>query len=625
MDRRLLDHYNRELGHLRELGAEFARDFPKIAARLGLAGSEIVLDPYVERLLEGTAFLAARVQLRLDAEFPRFTQQLLEMLYPHYLAPTPAMLVARFRPELGDANLAAGSVLPRGTAIRNGSDRPGSTACEFRTASELRLWPLELVEARYFSAAPELLLSGLAQGARCKGGVRLRLRASAGLKLSSLKLDRLRLFLGGAGEVAHKLHELIGSACLGALLGGGSGAVRGWSRLPPERIALVGFDDEDALLPTDTRSFGGYRLLQEYFSFPSRYLFFEVGGLAPLLAAQTGEEVELVLLFGRGEAGLEARVDAANFLLHCVPAINLFDKRIDRIQLGQNVSEFHLVPDRTRPVDFEIHDLIDVMGHGSGARAEQRFDPLYSTWHGQARRPGACYTLRREPRLIGEGQQGGRRLTGYVGSEVFLSLVDPDEAPWAADLSQLSLRARCTNRDLPLLMPLGTGRSDFVLEVAAPVEAIDCVKGPSLPYSALAQDAEAWRFISQLSLNYLSLLDVDAEEGAAALRELLSLYARTADAGMRRQVGGLPSVRCGPVVARLPLQGPLCFGRGVEITLEMDELAFEGGSAFMLASVLERFLARHVTLNGFTETVLRTLTRGEIMHWGARCGTRPIL
>ena len=623
MDRRLLDHYNRELGHLRELGAEFARDFPKIAARLGLAGSEIVLDPYVERLLEGTAFLAARVQLKLDAEFPRFTQHLLEMLYPHYLAPTPAMLVAQFRPELGDANLAAGSVLSRGTAIRNGSDRPGSTACEFRTASELVLWPLELVEARYFSVAPELPLSGLAPGARCKGGVRLRLRASAGLPLASLKLDRLRLFLGGADEVAHKLHELIGSACLGALLG--AGEARGWSCLPPEQIALVGFDDEDALLPTGTRSFGGYRLLQEYFSFPSRYLFFEVAGLAPLLAAQTGAEAELVLLFGRAESGLEARVDAANFLLHCVPAINLFEKRIDRIQLSQSVSEFHLVPDRTRPIDFEIHDLIEVVGHGTGARAEQRFHPFHSTWHAQAHRPGACYTLRRQPRLLGESQPGWRRLTGYVGSEVFLSLVDPDEVPWAADLRQLSLRAHCTNRDLPLLMPLGTGRSDFVLEVAAPVAAIHCVKGPSKPYSALAQDAEAWKFISQLSLNYLSLLDVDADEGAAALRELLGLYARTADAGMRRHVEGLRSVRCEPVVARLPLPGPLCFGRGVEITLEMDELAFEGGSAFMLASVLERFLARHVTLNGFTETVLRTLTRGEIMHWDARCGTRPIL
>lgn len=625
MDRRLLEHYNRELGHLREVGAEFASEFPKIASRLGIKGSEVVLDPYVERLLEGTAFLSARVQVKLDAEFPRFTQHLLEMLYPHYLAPTPAMLVAQFQPILGDANLAVGSVLPRGTVIRNGSDRPGNTACEFRTASDLALWPLELVEARYFSFAPDLPLGELALPARCKGGVRLRLRATAGLQCSQLKLDKLRFFLGGASDVAHKLHELIGTSTIGVLHGRGAGTAREWKSLAAESVRLAGFDDEEALLPVSARNFGGYRLLQEYFSFPSRYLFFEIDGLAPLVSANDSPEMELVVLFGRGEAELESTVGNASFLLHCVPAVNLFDKRIDRIQVQQSGWEFHVVPDRTRPTDFEIYDLTEVVGYGGGAQREQQFRPFYSTRHAVERQPEGYFTLRREPRLVSESQRRGRRLTGYVGSEVFLSLVDPNEAPYSENLRQLSLRARCTNRDLPMLMQLGGGRSDFALEVAAPIESIHCVKGPSRPYSALAQDAQAWKFISQLSLNYLSLLDSDREEGAAALRELLGLYASTADPGMRRHVEGLRSVHCEPVVARLPMPGPLCFGRGVEITLEMDELAFEGGSAFMLGSVLERFFARHVTINGFTETVLRTLTRGELMHWGARCGTRPIL
>lgn len=624
MDRRLLDHYNRELGHLRELGAEFAAEFPKIASRLGMRGSEVVLDPYVERLLEGTAFLAARVQLKLDAEFPRFTQHLLEMLYPHYLAPTPAMLIAQCQPILGDANLAAGSLLPRGTAIRNGPERSDGVACEFRTGRDLVLWPLELIEARYFSFASDLPLGELALPARCQGGVRLRLRATAGLQFAGLQLDALRFFLGGAQDVAHKLHELIGASALGVLVRGGAGGDRGWKFLPGRCVSLAGFDQDEALLPTSTRGFDGYRLLQEYFSFPARFLFFEVDGLAPLLAGQNCAEIELVLLFGRGDAALEPQVDASNFLLHCVPAINLFERRLDRIQIQPGEPEFHVVADRTRPTDYEIYDLLEVSGHGS-AQCEQRFDAFYSSRRGAEHKPDGYFTLRREPRLLSESQRRGRRLTGYVGSEVFLALVDPGEAPYPAALRQLSLRARCTNRDLPLLLAFGSGRSDFVLEVAAPVETIRCIKGPARPYSALAQDAEAWKFISQLSLNYLSLFDSSADEGAAALRELLGLHARTADPGLRRHVEGLRSVRCAPVVARLPMPGPLCFGRGVEITLELDELAFEGGSAFLFGCVLERFLARHVSLNGFTETVLRTLTRGEIMRWGARCGTRPIL
>jgi len=615
VDSRLLEHYQRELAHLRETGSEFAREFPRIAARLGLQDGEAALDPDVERLLEGAAFLAARVQLKIEAEFPRFTQQLLGLLYPNCLTPTPAMLVARCQPAPGDVNLARGWRLPRGSAIRHQAG-PDTTACEFRTASALELWPLELVEARYFSQATELPLPP-----GCQGGVRLKLRTDSGLAVSALALDRLRIFLGGSSEIAHKLHELIGSACLGGLCGGAGG----WQRLAAGCVRLCGFDDEDALLPASARGFAGDRLLQEYFAFPARFLFFEIDGLAPAVAACSGGEIELVLGFGHSEPTLEGRVGRADFLLHCVAAVNLFERRIDGIALERGAREFHVVPDRTRAADFEIHDLIEVIGHGAGEAAERRFVPLHTSWRGPAAASPAYFTLRREPRLRPAGQSGRHRLSGYGGSEVFLSLVDPADPPYPDRLQRLSLRARCTNRDLPLLMRLGDGETDFRLEVAAPVEAVRCVKGPSAPAAPLAPDELAWRFIGQLARNHLSLLELDGEQGAAAVRELLGLHAGAAEAGLRRQIEGVRAVRCEPVVARLPLPGPLCYGRGVGITLELDELAFEGGSAFLFGGVLERWFARHVTLNGFTEMVLRTLGRGELMRWRPRCGSRPIL
>lgn len=624
MDPRLLRHYNQELLHLREMGAEFARAFPKIAGRLGMEGIE-VHDPYVERLLEGVAFMAARIQLKLDAEFPRFSQRLLDMLYPHYMAPTPAMLVAQFQPVLADANLAPGCVLPRGTAIRSLAGKNDGSVCEFRTARALKLWPVELVEASYFSFAPDLPLAGLPLPGACKGGVRLRLRSTAGLAFSAIRLDALCLYLGGAEDVAYKLYELIAASALGVLHAAGPRGRATFSFIPRDKIGLPGFEDDDALLPVTARNFAGYRLIQEYFSFPQRYLFVEPGGLAEAVAANPTDEMELVILFGRAEPALEAVVSSSNFLLNCTPAINLFEKRIDRIQLSDTTHEFHVVPDRTRPMDFEIYDLQEVTGYGTGVQSEQIFRPFYADHYAADPSPHGYYSLRREPRLHSERQQRVGARTDYIGSEVFLSLVDPQEAPYRADLRQLSLLARCTNRDLPILMPSGGGGTDFAMEAAAPVEAIVCVKRPSRPYSAVAEGAQAWKFISQLSLNYLSLLDTDVHEGAAALRELLGLYATTAEVGMRRQVEGLRSIRCEPVVTRLPMPGPLCFGRGLEIRLEMDEMFFEGGSAFLLGSVLERFLARHVSLNSFTETVLRTLTRGETMHWPARCGLRPIL
>lgn len=631
MNSDFLEFYERELRHLRMMGTEFAAAFPKIANRLDVGSFEI-LDPYVERLLQGTAFLAARIQMKLDAEFPRFSHRLLEMLYPHYLAPTPAMLVAQFQPVTGDANLAAGTaVVPRGTALRVVSGKASGTKCVFSTAQPVTLWPIEIVEASYFSFAADLPLSRLPLPERHKGGVRggvrIRLRCLSGLRFAETAIDCLRFHLGGADE-AYKLHELVGTSVLGALcIAGGSRSGSSWTFLPADRVQLTGFEDEQALLPVPARNFGGYRLLQEYFSLPQRYLFFDVSGLKEAVRANNSKELELVVLFGRGEAGLEKLVDATNFLLHCTPAINLFEKVIDRIHLAHSAHEFHVVVDRTRPTDFELYDLVKVVGYGSGADNEQFFRPFYADYHAADGQSHGYYSLRRERRLPSEKQQRmGAAASGYVGSEVFLSLVDPNEAPYRTELRQLSLRARCTNRDLPLYLVLGGGKSDFSLEIAAPVDAIRCVRGPSKPYPAVVDGAQAWSFISQLSLNYLSLLDSSPDQGAAALRELLTLYATTADEGMHRQVEGLRSIACEQVVRRLPLTGPLCFGRGIRICLEMDELCFQGGSVFLLGSVLERFLARHVSINSFTETVLRKTKRGEvIMHWPARCGLRPIL
>lgn len=623
MDPRLLRYYNQELSHLREMGAEFARQFPKVAARLGMEGLEVA-DPYVERLLEGAGFLAARIQLRLDAEFPRFTQRLLEMVYPNYLVPTPSMLIAQFNPLAGDANLAKGSVLPRGTPFRAAQGKGDTAPCEFRTAHALRLWPLELDRASYFSVAPDLPLARLALPGKLKGGVRMRLRTQAGAQFSQLALDTLTLHLGGAREVAGKLHELIGSSLLGIVVvpAGESGQ---HDFLPASALRLMGCEDDEALLPNTRRGFSGHRLIQEYFAFPERFLFFEISGLQSSIARHQGRELEIALLFGNGDPALEALVDARNFLLHCTPAINLFPKRLDRIAVSDAASEFHVLADRTRPMDYEVHTLTELVGHATGARSEQVFLPFYADYHSD--RPGsqAYYAVRREPRLPSEKQKRLGTRTAYIGSEVFLSLVDPTEAPYSAELRQLSVQALCTNRDLPILMNLGSGKTDFTLDVAAPVDTVRCVRGPSRPLSMLAEGSVAWRLISQLSLNHFSLRDASPEEGAVALREMLRLYTSEADAAQRRQVEGLRSVKVAPVVRRLPMPGPICFGRGLEIGLEVDELAFEGGGAFLFGQVMNAYLARHASLNSFTQTVLRSSARGQIMCWPPQVGQRPVL
>jgi type VI secretion system protein ImpG len=276
-------------------------------------------------------------------------------------------------------------------------------------------------------------------------------------------------------------------------------------------------------------------------------------------------------------------------------------------------------------MDFEVYRVTQVMGYGTSAEQETEFLPFYALTD-LTNRPGhgAFYTTHRVPRLLSTKQRQYGARSGYVGSEVFLSLVDADQAPYHHDLRQLGLSTLCTNRDLPLHMPIGQGRTDFTLQASAPVQAVRCVAGPTKPKPSpvYAEGEFSWRLISHLSLNYLTLLDNDQRQGAAAIRELLTLYADTGASVIRKQIEGVRSVTSAPAIRRIGASGALAFGRGLEIAVTFDESAFEGAGVFLLGAVLERFFAKYTSINSFTETVVNTLDRGEIMRWPARTGTR---
>ena len=625
---RLLRYYSQELQHLREVGGEFAAQYPKIAGRLGLEGFECA-DPYVERLLEGFSFLAARVQMKIDAEFPRFTQHLSEIVYPHLLAPTPSMAVVQLQPDLANPALHAGYDVPRGSSMRSVLGKDDVTACEYRTGHAVTMWPIELVEAKFFTHGGNIAGVDAALPPQVKAGLRLRLRTTNGAPFGALALDRLTLHLRGADDLPGRILEKLLGGVEGVLVlpRPQAGANPAWHRLLPKTaLQPRGFAEDDALLPSGQRSFQGYRLLQEYFAFAQRFLFVELQGLGPAVRACAERELDIVVLLNRGDARLEQTLDASYFALNCTPAVNLFQRRADRINLSGDQYEYHVLVDRTRPMDFEVHQVESVTGYGSGVDAEQTFHPMYSARDLDAGAPGqAFYQVRREPRVVSQRQRARGPRSSYVGSETFLAIVDAAEAPYRHNLRQLGLVVWCTNRDLPLSMPLGVGKTDFILDDGGPVQAIRVLGGPSQPLPSFAEGGAAWRLINQLSLNYLSLVDSDGTQGAHALRELLSLYCHPLDASSQRQVEGVRSVASRQITRRMPTPGPITFGRGLEITVTMDDGAFEGAGAFVLGGVLSHFFSQYVSINAFTETVIRTVARGQIMRWPARGGACAIL
>ena len=626
MDPQLLDYYNQELTYMREASAEFAHQHPKIARRLGMQGVEVA-DPYVERLIESFCFLSARMRIKLDAEFPRFSQRMLEVVYPNYVAPTPSMAVAQLHPNTQEGDFSKGFAVPRDTAFFAKVPEGETTACEFRSGQDVTLWPVEIVSAKLAGAPPDIpaLERYLPPTVQVAGSLRIQLRVTGELNFCDLKgLDRLPIYLSGDEQVASHLFELLHASAVATLTG-----VPGQMADRPHVVtqnALVheGLAPTQSLMPLPWNSWHGHNLLHEYFACPSRFYFFALQGLAPGLSRIQGKLAEVVVLLTQDTAKLRGLVDKDQFALFCTPVINLFERRTDRIEMKTGQSEFHLVPDRSRPMDLEVFSVQEMSGQKAETTQELIFRPLFQTLNQDEGNHGRYFSLRREARLASDNARKYGTRTPYVGTEVFVSLVDQHEAPYAESLRYLSVQALLTNRDLPRLVPRN-GRSDLSVKDSVPVSAVGLVRAPSQPRAPFAQGEMAWRLIRQLNFNYLPLMDMNHREGAQALRDMLRLFVGTDDLVAARQVEGLIGSRITPVTRRLPGNGPLVYGRGVQCELTVDEDAFSGVSPYLLGLVLEHYLARHVSINVFTQTRLESMQRGQVASWPVRMGTRGVV
>lgn len=625
MDPLLLDYYNQELLYMREQAGEFAQLHPKIARRLGMQGIEVA-DPYVERLIEAFCFMSARMRIKLDAEFPRFTQRLLEVIYPNYVSPTPSMAVAQLHPNPREGDLTRGFLVPRGSAMFAKVPEGEETSCEFRSSQDVTLWPLSIIEAKLTGIPPDIpaLERHLPANLQVAGALRLRLRTKGDTRFCDLKgLDRLPIYLAGDDQVATHLFELLHTSAIATFTGTPGRIGERPHVVTEDALVHEGLSPDQSLLPVQWNTLHGHNLLHEFFACPSRFYFFSLQHLAPGLARVQGPEAEIVILLSRSAGRLNGLIDARQFALFCTPVINLFQRRTDRIELNAALPEYHLVPDRSRPLDFEVFSVSEACGQQRATTEQLNFRPLYQTLSDDEGNHGRYFSLRREPRLVSDSARRYGTRTPYVGSEAFISLVDQNEAPYPESLRYLSVQALLTNRDLPRLVPRN-GVSDLSMADSAPVASIGLIRQPSAPTPAFAQGELAWRLIRQLGFNHLPLADVPHREGARALRDMLRLIIHRDDDVAQRQIDGLIGSQVRPVVRRLPGSGPLVYGRGVECTLTVDEDGFSGSSPYLFGRVLDQYLAHHVAINVFAETVLKSMQRGEIARWPVRMGTRGV-
>ena len=621
MDPLLLEYYNKELLYLKEMGAEFAQQHPKIARRLGMHGIEVA-DPYDERLLEGFAFLPARTQIKLDAEFPRFTQRLLEVVYPNYLAPTPSMTVVQFRPQPSDGDLSKGFKVARGTHLHSRVHGEGDTEVTFTTSQDVTLWPLSIESARLMSTPPDIKhLERLIPNQRVRGALRLTLKINNGLTFDKLKgLDRLPIYLSGDEKIASQLFELIHSQTAATVICPINN-IQAPLSIHSSGVSYEGLRPEQSLLPMMWNSFHGHNLLHEYFSLPSRFYFFELTDLQNSFSQCSGNSVEIILLLKNVPEALSHHVDAQQFGLHCSPAVNLFEKQADRIEVDRKQAEFHLVMNRQRAQDYEVYRVTNVVAQNDKQSQTTVFRPLFETIVNDTDNYGKYYSINREVRLVSESARKYGTRTQYIGTECYISLVDQHEAPIADDIRYLTVTALSTNRDLASLLTR-TGKSDLHCKLSIPCKEIGIVRPISPTRPPFAQRERAWRLIRLLSFNYIPLTDISSADSAQALRNLLGLFVAHQDEQSRGQIRALLSTELNTVNRRLPRSGPIVYGRGIECKINVDEDGFSGASPFLFGLILEHFIAKHASINVFTQLSLSSSQRGHIHTFTPRMGQR---
>ena len=606
----LLLYYERELDYLRKSAAQFAEKNLKVASRLVLEPTKCE-DPHVERLLEAFAFLAARVHLKMDDEFPEISEALLTVVYPQLVRPIPSMSVVEFQP---DGKLTTGMKIGRDSALH--SKPVGGVPCTFRTCYDTTLWPVSVTAAEWL---PPSRLKPAVKANDSSWAVRVELRCAPDVDFQALNIENLRFFLDGESGLVNTLYEQLFSklnriVVRDLTLGSKLNPVT----LPASSLKAVGFSIDEGMVPYTPRSFVGHRLLMEYFAFPEKFHFVDMTGLDEVWKKGFKDAIEFIFLISDVEGNdrsqrLELELSKKTFRMGCAPIVNLFPQVAEPIQITQRKYEYPITPDVRRPYAMEIFSVDEVTSINTANQKITTLQPFYSLRHSAREEDRACFWLARSRPSTRPNDDG---------TNMYLSLVDLSTQTIDPGANILSVHTTCTNRDLPARLPFGNQDSDFELEGSSAMRRIVALRKPTVPMRPAMGKGALWRLISNLSLNYLSLV----EEGKEALQEILRLYDIGRSPYSQNVIESIVRIQSGRHFARLSSEEGVSFVRGTRIEMELDEDRYVGGGAYLFASVLERFFGLSASLNSFTQLVVTTPQRKGVLHqWKPRAGRRILV
>lgn len=593
---KLLPYYERELSMLRRAGAEFAGRYPKLAGSLRLRGDSCA-DPHVERLIQSSAFLNARVARLLDDGYAHFSEALLGMLYPHLLRPIPSCSIARIDTSGARVNeVSSVSVLPRGAMLK--ALGQGTVVCRFRTVYDTVVAPV-VIGAAGFEPYPQ---TPPALSLPADAGATLSIRIActgATRSLAALALPTLRIYIDGEASLRAALRDAIfldtACACVEA-----DGHWRMLERLP---LQAAGLTAEEALLPAAPSEHGAYRLLSEYFALPEKFDFVDIDLAALIAAAPEGSgELTLRLLLrdvrpDTPAARILRTLGADNLLLGCTPVVNLFPQPATPIRITHTRSSYPLMADELPGHACDIYsiDSVQMVRKTQEGSAVTEFFPWYSLRHGEVEsRKGHYWLMQREDLMS-------------AGHEHTLTLVDRNCSPLHSGDGTASVRLTCTNRNLPHGLQYGRAGGDLSTESPIGNYPIRMLCRPTLSRRLSNDGSRQWGLIAHLALNHRSL----TQEGLPALTAMLRLYAQQDSMVAQRMIDGVTALSHRPATAWIRQAQGNAYLRGIEVRISLDEEAYAGTGIHAFAQILDHLFALNVHLNSFTRLVVLSHVSGK--------------
>lgn len=579
-------YYQSELTYLREMGALFGAENPAIAGLLAEHGT----DPDVERLLEGFAFLTARIRERVDDSVPEVVHALVELVAPHYLRSIPATTIVQFSPQI--AGMQGRQTIPRGAKVA--SQAVKGTQCQFRTTANTELVPVALEDV-------DLDITKSAEPA-----IRLSMRSPAKVAPIVFQDNGIRLFLGIDPAMGGTLLLWLLRYCKGfevlAQVGGKTRSVE----ISPDNIKAVGFSEDEALFPWPRMSPQGYRLLLEYYTQPAKFMFVDICGL-DRAADLASERFELAFHFDRPPE-LPSPLTKNQIRLHCSPVVNLFETTANPVRRSAIEHDHLLRAADIEPLHMEVYSVDHVSGVRQGRSDPIDYSPFVDFSHAAGGDARGFYHITRHLSPLDDGV------------DTYFSIVTAQDVPAVEEEEVFTIELTCTNRFLPLELRAGSickhvPGSPVGGEFSNPAEVTKPVRPP------LGGELY-WRLMSHLALNYNTIADANALRALLELYNFQALSDQVAGKANRLKAEGLLEVSSQP--SRRMIKGaPL---HGVRTTVELDETRMNGtGDAFLFGCILDALFADHITLNAFHETQLKLRGTQEVYAWQPQAGIKRLI